>query len=61
MKEPQGAARLMGADEERRVVGHVCYGSNVVTQCPLNKCFATIAIIELNQIIYLNLSQNHYT
>ena len=43
----------MRANEKRRIVGHVRYGSNVITQCPLNECFSTITIILLNQVMYL--------
>ena len=53
MEEPQGAAGLMRANEKGRVEVHARFVSKVIAQCSLNQCFATITIIELDQIMYL--------
>ena len=43
----------MGANEKGRIEVHARFISNVIAQGPLNECFATITIIELDQIMYM--------
>ena len=45
--------RLPGPNKERRVVGCVCYGANVLTKHSLNKRSPTISTLELDQVGYL--------